>query len=67
MMFTLNPVCENSVLKAMPKLSPQLVMQNALNVMMKYVMASRFRPTAKTASTAKTKQDISSKGVVMEM
>ena len=67
MTLTLKPPCEKSVLKAMPKLSPQLVMQKALKVMMKYVSASRLRPTARTARTAKTKHEMISKGVVMDM
>lgn len=65
--FTLNPVCENSVLNAIPMLSPQLVMQNALNVMMKNVPALRSRPHASTARTAKTMQEMISKGVVIDM
>ena len=65
--FTLNPVCENKVLNAMPKLSPQLVIQKALKVIMKYVLALRSKPTASTASIAKTKQDMISKGVVIEI
>ena len=67
MMLTLNPVCEKSVLNTIPRLSPQLVMQNALKTMIKYVLASRGKPTARTARIAKTKQDIISKGVVMDM
>jgi hypothetical protein len=67
MQFTEKPVWVKSVLKAIPRLSPQLVMQKALKVMMKYVCALRSRPTAKTARTEKTRQLMISNGVVMEM
>lgn len=67
MQFTENPVCVNSVLKAIPRLSPQLVMQKALNVTIKKVCASRWRPHASTARTEKMMQLMISNGVVMEM
>lgn len=67
MMFTLNPVCENSVLNAIPILSPQLVKQNALNVMIKNVLALRSSPHASTARIAKTIHEMISNGVVMDM
>jgi hypothetical protein len=67
MQLTENPVCVKRVLKAMPRLSPQLVMQKALKVMMKKVGASRWRPQASTARTEKTMQLMISKGVVIDM
>jgi hypothetical protein len=63
MILTEKPVCENNVLKAMPRLSPQLTMQNALKVMMKKVCASRSRPTASTAKIEKMMELIISKGI----
>jgi hypothetical protein len=63
MILTEKPVCENSVLNAIPRLSPQLTMQNALKVMMKKVCASRSRPTARTARTEKMMELIISKGI----
>jgi hypothetical protein len=67
MQFTEKPVCVNSVLKAIPKLSPQLVMQNALKVMMKNVDTFRSRPHASTARTEKMMQLTISQGVVSEI
>lgn len=65
--LTENPVWVTRVLKAMPRLSPQLVMQNALKVMMKKVSALRSKPHAMTARTEKIRQLMISKGVVMDM
>lgn len=67
MKLTENPVWVKSVLKAIPKLSPQLVMQNALNVIMKNVCASLSKPQARTARIEKTIQLMISNGVVSEM
>lgn len=63
--FTENPVCVNSVLKAIPSDSPQLTMQNALKVTMKKVGASRSRPQARQVNMAKMMQLTISKGVSM--
>jgi hypothetical protein len=67
MQLTENPVCVKRVLKAMPRLSPQLVMQKALKVMMKKVRASRWRPHANTARIENTMQLMISNGVVIDM
>lgn len=61
--FTLNPVCVNSVLKAIPSDSPQCTMQKELNTMMKKVGASRCRPTANTARIEKRMQPMISNGI----
>lgn len=61
--LTEKPVCVNRVLKKIPTLSPQEVMQNALKATMKKSLAVRGRPTARTLRTAKIRLVAISKGI----
>ena len=61
--LTAKPVWENRVLKTIPRLSPQFTMAKALKATMKKSWTVRCRPTAKTASTEKSKDVKISKGI----